>query len=96
MGTSMLDIQLRRIYEAPSAEDGIRVLVDRRWPAASARHVLHSTSGAPPLPPRSLYVVGTSTTQRDSTSSALATGTSSTPRLPWEAQPEPRCGTCMT
>lgn len=26
------DVRLRRIYEAPAADDGIRVLVDRRWP----------------------------------------------------------------
>ncbi len=28
----MSDIQLRRIYDGPAADDGIRVLVDRRWP----------------------------------------------------------------
>ena len=26
------DVRLRRIYDDPSADDGIRVLVDRRWP----------------------------------------------------------------
>jgi uncharacterized protein YeaO (DUF488 family) len=26
------DVQLRRIYEDPTNDDGIRVLVDRRWP----------------------------------------------------------------
>ena len=26
------DVRLRRIYDAAAAEDGIRVLVDRRWP----------------------------------------------------------------
>jgi uncharacterized protein YeaO (DUF488 family) len=26
------DVRLRRIYDPPAAEDGIRVLVDRRWP----------------------------------------------------------------
>jgi uncharacterized protein YeaO (DUF488 family) len=26
------DVRLRRIYDAPASEDGIRVLVDRRWP----------------------------------------------------------------
>ena len=26
------DVQLRRIYEDPADDDGIRVLVDRRWP----------------------------------------------------------------
>jgi uncharacterized protein YeaO (DUF488 family) len=25
-------VQVRRIYDVPSVEDGIRVLVDRRWP----------------------------------------------------------------
>jgi uncharacterized protein YeaO (DUF488 family) len=26
------DVQVRRIYDDPSSDDGIRVLVDRRWP----------------------------------------------------------------
>jgi uncharacterized protein YeaO (DUF488 family) len=26
------DVRLRRIYDDPTDEDGIRVLVDRRWP----------------------------------------------------------------
>jgi uncharacterized protein YeaO (DUF488 family) len=26
------DVQVRRIYEEPASDDGIRVLVDRRWP----------------------------------------------------------------
>lgn len=28
----MADIQLRRVYDEPTTDDGIRVLVDRRWP----------------------------------------------------------------
>jgi uncharacterized protein YeaO (DUF488 family) len=30
--TSRLDVRLRRIYDDPSDDDGVRVLVDRRWP----------------------------------------------------------------
>jgi uncharacterized protein YeaO (DUF488 family) len=30
--TGTLDIRLKRAYEPPSAEDGVRVLVDRLWP----------------------------------------------------------------
>jgi uncharacterized protein YeaO (DUF488 family) len=30
--TRLRDVQVRRIYDPPSVEDGIRVLVDRRWP----------------------------------------------------------------
>ena len=30
--TQPRDVQVRRIYDDPSVEDGIRVLVDRRWP----------------------------------------------------------------
>jgi uncharacterized protein YeaO (DUF488 family) len=30
--TQSRDVQVRRIYDDPSVEDGIRVLVDRRWP----------------------------------------------------------------
>lgn len=27
-----MDIRVKRVYEAPSPEDGVRVLVDRLWP----------------------------------------------------------------
>ena len=30
--THLPDVRLRRIYEDPAEDDGIRVLVDRRWP----------------------------------------------------------------
>lgn len=30
--SSRSDVQVRRIYEDPADDDGIRVLVDRRWP----------------------------------------------------------------
>jgi uncharacterized protein YeaO (DUF488 family) len=32
MVTGRPQVQIRRIYEDPAADDGIRVLVDRRWP----------------------------------------------------------------
>ena len=32
-----MDIRLKRVYEAPSAEDGMRVLVDRLWPRGLSR-----------------------------------------------------------
>ena len=31
------DVQLRRIYDDPATDDGIRVLVDRRWPRGVSR-----------------------------------------------------------
>src|SRR4051794_24752612 len=30
--TQASDVRVRRIYEEPAEDDGIRVLVDRRWP----------------------------------------------------------------
>lgn len=32
-----MDIRVKRVYAAPSAEDGMRVLVDRLWPRGLAR-----------------------------------------------------------
>lgn len=32
MATHAPDVRLRRIYDDPANDDGIRVLVDRRWP----------------------------------------------------------------
>jgi uncharacterized protein YeaO (DUF488 family) len=31
-------IKLKRVYERPSAEDGLRVLVDRLWPRGVSKH----------------------------------------------------------
>jgi uncharacterized protein YeaO (DUF488 family) len=31
------DVQVRRIYDDPADDDGIRVLVDRRWPRGVSR-----------------------------------------------------------
>ncbi|MEF9886538.1 DUF488 domain-containing protein [Streptomyces sp. P9-A4] len=35
------DVRVRRIYETPSPEDGVRVLVDRLWPRGLARTDAH-------------------------------------------------------
>lgn len=35
------DVRLRRIYDAPAVEDGIRVLVDRRWPRGVSKARAH-------------------------------------------------------
>ena len=31
------DVQVRRIYDDPASDDGIRVLVDRRWPRGMSK-----------------------------------------------------------
>jgi uncharacterized protein YeaO (DUF488 family) len=33
----IIDVQLRRIYDEPRGDDGIRVLVDGRWPRGVSR-----------------------------------------------------------
>ncbi|HEX2978830.1 MAG TPA: DUF488 domain-containing protein [Anaerolineaceae bacterium] len=35
------DIQTKRVYEAPSADDGFRVLVDRVWPRGMTKEKAH-------------------------------------------------------
>ncbi|MEU9704840.1 DUF488 family protein [Streptomyces sp. NPDC047981] len=37
MPSSAPDVRVRRIYEPPSPEDGVRVLVDRLWPRGLAK-----------------------------------------------------------
>jgi uncharacterized protein YeaO (DUF488 family) len=37
----MTDFRLKRVYEAPAAEDGLRVLVDRLWPRGLAKAQAH-------------------------------------------------------
>lgn len=32
-----MDIHVKRVYEAPSSEDGMRILVDRLWPRGLAK-----------------------------------------------------------
>ncbi|MGE0215384.1 DUF488 domain-containing protein [Mycolicibacterium sp.] len=34
-------IQVRRIYDSPSADDGVRVLVDRLWPRGVSKEAAH-------------------------------------------------------
>lgn len=36
-----MDIRTKRIYEAPSPEDGRRILVDRLWPRGLSREKAH-------------------------------------------------------
>ncbi len=33
----MVDIRVRRVYDPPTAEDGLRVLVDRVWPRGMSK-----------------------------------------------------------
>jgi uncharacterized protein YeaO (DUF488 family) len=35
--SKVADVQVRRIYDDPAEDDGIRVLVDRRWPRGVSR-----------------------------------------------------------
>lgn len=37
----MTDFRVKRIYEAPSADDGLRVLVDRLWPRGMSKVRAH-------------------------------------------------------
>lgn len=37
MPSSAPDVRVRRIYEPPSPDDGVRVLVDRLWPRGLAK-----------------------------------------------------------
>ena len=36
-----MSVRVRRIYEAPSPDDGLRVLVDRLWPRGLAKDAAH-------------------------------------------------------
>lgn len=36
-----MEIRLKRAYEAPSKEDGYRILVDRLWPRGLSKEKLH-------------------------------------------------------
>jgi len=40
-----MDIRIRRVYEAPSPDDGTRVLVDRLWPRGLGKDKARSTCG---------------------------------------------------
>lgn len=37
VGGEMIQVNLRRVYDAPAEEDGYRVLVDRLWPRGVAK-----------------------------------------------------------
>ncbi|MBI3433037.1 MAG: DUF488 family protein [Hydrogenophilales bacterium] len=36
-----MNIRVKRVYEAPSPDDGMRILVDRLWPRGLAREKAH-------------------------------------------------------
>lgn len=36
-----MDIRVKRVYEAPSPDDGMRVLVDRLWPRGLSKEKAH-------------------------------------------------------
>lgn len=36
-----MDIRVKRVYEAPSAADGVRILIDRLWPRGLTKEKAH-------------------------------------------------------
>ncbi|MEJ5922220.1 DUF488 domain-containing protein [Bifidobacterium thermophilum] len=40
-GNTSCDVRIRRVYEEPSADDGLRVLVDRLWPRGRSKQSAH-------------------------------------------------------
>lgn len=40
-GNTRCDVRIRRVYEEPSADDGLRVLVDRLWPRGRSKQSAH-------------------------------------------------------
>ena len=40
-GSTSCDVRIRRVYEEPSADDGLRVLVDRLWPRGRSKQSAH-------------------------------------------------------
>ncbi|MFJ7071962.1 DUF488 domain-containing protein [Streptomyces sp. NPDC098781] len=36
-----MSVRIRRVYEAPESEDGVRVLVDRLWPRGVSKEAAH-------------------------------------------------------
>ena len=40
-GNASCDVRIRRVYEEPSADDGLRVLVDRLWPRGRSKQSAH-------------------------------------------------------
>lgn len=40
-GNTICDVRIRRVYEEPSADDGLRVLVDRLWPRGRSKQRAH-------------------------------------------------------
>ncbi|MGW6564149.1 DUF488 domain-containing protein [Streptomyces sp. NPDC054975] len=41
MPSSTPDVRVRRVYDPPSSDDGVRVLVDRLWPRGLAKADAH-------------------------------------------------------
>ena len=47
----MLDIKLKRVYNAPAVDDGKRILVDRLWPRGIKREAIGDNNWVKELAP---------------------------------------------
>ena len=68
-----LDIRLKRVFAAPAAEDGERILVDRLWPRGMRKEAAALDGWMKDLAPRPSSGAGSATTRRVGAGSANAT-----------------------
>lgn len=71
--TSKADVRVRRIYDEPEDQDGIRVLVDRRWPRGVTKAKAALDEWCKTVAPATALRTWYATTRPSSTSSPAAT-----------------------
>lgn len=64
-----MDVQVKRVYEAPEESDGFRILTDRLWRGAFPRKRQRSVSGTSLLPHRRSLGNGSAMIRKNSRSS---------------------------
>ena len=71
-------VRVGRVYDARTAEDGTRVLVDRLWPRGLTKDRADLDEWCKQIAPSAALRRGTATTRTASPSSRAATGANST------------------
>jgi len=85
------EVRVRRVYDEPSGDDGVRVLVDRVWPRGLSKQKAHVDQWCKQVAPSTELRNGTVTSPPGSRSSP--TGTAASSSGPSRARRWPASGT---
>lgn len=77
-----MSVRVRRVYDPPEPDDGVRVLVDRLWPRGVSKEAARVDEWPKGLTPSAACAAGTTRARGRTRSSRIATRRSWQPRRP--------------